>query len=358
MNKLIQVEFDGVSKATIQGNVAKFDYPCTSTTTCKPYTVFFFPGRYQFELYGAQGGDGRFQNTVDIRKDSGGKGAYVSGVLNIIKGTTMFFYIGGKGEDQTSTAKGSYGIGGFNGGGNGGADTCENTGPESNAGGGGATDIRLINSQSYKGLKSRIIVAAGGGSGISTNTKPKGGAGGELIGNAPTAFVIPGSQNSGSFGKGQNGISIGCLTISETVYFTGGSTGGGGGGYYGGSTLKYEQLPTTKQYIETSGAGGSSFISGYRGCNAVQYDKKETSTIIHTGRRYHYSGYVFKKPIMMSGLKTFHKPGSTETEVGHTGNGFIVITYIGHADICSRYHHRHYNNILYNILLCTLIIPR
>ena len=61
----------------------------------------------------------------------------------------MFLYIGGKGEDQTGNARGSYGVGGYNGGGNGGADTCEDD-PESNAGGGGATDVRLINSQNYK----------------------------------------------------------------------------------------------------------------------------------------------------------------------------------------------------------------
>ena len=67
MNKLIQVEINETSKATIQGNVAKFDYPCTSSTSCKPYTVFFFPGKYKFELYGAQGGDGRVQNADTLK---------------------------------------------------------------------------------------------------------------------------------------------------------------------------------------------------------------------------------------------------------------------------------------------------
>ena len=264
----------------------------------------------------------------------------------------MFFYIGGKGEDQTGTAKGSFGIGGFNGGGNGGADTYDDIYPESCAGGGGATDVRLINSQSYKGLKSRIIVAAGGGSGMSVATNNQGGSGGDLAGIAPTNFVIPGTQTTGSFGKGETGVSIGCM-YTDNGNFYGGATGGGGGGYYGGTTLKYEQLPTTTRYVYSCGAGGSSFISGYSGCDAVAFDSQETSKITHTGKSYHYSGFVFKRAVMKSGSMTFNKPGSTETELGHSGNGFIVITHVGLARACSNYHHN--KNLLYNILLFTLI---
>ena len=334
MNNLINIEFDGIPNTFIEGNVAKFDYPCSTTLECSPYKVFFLPGKYKFELYGAQGGNGRYQNLDLIREDSGGKGAYVSGVLNLFYEATFYFFIGGKGEDQADIKTGAFGRGGYNGGGNGGADTSDKKTPESNAGGGGSTDIRLINSQSFKGLKSRIIVAAGGGSAVSANATAYGGSGGCLEGKAPTDNVIPGNQSSGSFWKGQDGVSIGSVN-NGTFTFGGGSTGGGGGGYYGGTTLSYDELPLKIKYVESGGAGGSSFISGFHGCNAVQYDREETSVITHTGRSIHYSGYRFKKSIMKDGDTQFNKPGSNELEKGHSGNGSIVVTYIGPTDTCS-----------------------
>ena len=98
-----------------------------------------------------------------MRPESCGKGSYVSGIINFKTRTKLFLFIGAKGEDQTSLAKGAYGKGGYNGGGNGGADLADNEKPESAAGGGGSTDIRIINSQTIVGWKSRILVAAGGG---------------------------------------------------------------------------------------------------------------------------------------------------------------------------------------------------
>ena len=56
-----------------------FPYPCNSTTNCKPYTIYFKRGIYKLEVWGAQGGDGRVQNSNNLKIGSGGRGAYASG---------------------------------------------------------------------------------------------------------------------------------------------------------------------------------------------------------------------------------------------------------------------------------------
>ena len=67
-----------------------------------------------------------------------------------------------------------------------------------------------------------------------------------------------------------------------------GSTGGGR--YYGGTSINNAG----------SSGGGSSFISGYNGCDAI--DIQSTSdNIIHTGKPYHYPGYVFTEMVMKAG---------------------------------------------------------
>ena len=149
----------------ISNNVLLYKYQCEDTTTCHPIEVNLSKGTYKFELWGAQGGEGRFQNQITLHDDSGGKGAYVSGVIKLDEERTFYLYIGGKGEDQNSTAQGAFGRGGYNGGGNGGADTYDTNPPESSAGGGGATDIRLISGEpnNIHSLRSRIIVVAAGG---------------------------------------------------------------------------------------------------------------------------------------------------------------------------------------------------
>ena len=60
-----------------------FNYPCQSNHICTPYQLFFSPGHYKFELWGAQGGDSRAQQTTTIRPGTGGKGAYASGILKL-----------------------------------------------------------------------------------------------------------------------------------------------------------------------------------------------------------------------------------------------------------------------------------
>jgi len=106
-----------------------------------------------------------------------------------------------------------------------------------------------------------------------------------------------------------------------------GATGdrtGGGGGYYGGNTTSiWENSSRYSEYCASS--GGSSFISGHTGCNAIT-SSSTSSNIVHTGQPNHYSGYVFTNTVMKAGNEVMPSPtGGTET--GHSGNGYCKITW-------------------------------
>ena len=322
-----------------------FNYPCESTTTCAPFRVNFKPGIYRFELWGAQGGNSRLYNTTEILQDAGGKGAYVKGILNLHRYTTFYFYIGGKGENQDSLERFAFGRGGYNGGGDGGADLHDYNDPESAAGGGGATDIRLISNENDENisLKSRIAVAAGGGGGATTLGQGgcdvldnpegsyicnnhgfireyRGSPAGALFGYVNNDFIFAPNQTNGIFGKGLNGLSIG----NDDMEGTGGSIGGAGGGYYGGTCITENEIPNGG-IVEVGGAGGSSYISGYEGCNSVNENPKQE--IEHSNSKYHYSGYIFREPGMLSGLESFKNEFGNE-EKGHSDSGAILVTLI------------------------------
>ena len=247
-------------------------------------------------------------------------------------GLPIYFYVGMKGYNE-DYSKYKITQNEFNGGGKvyhddpGGktssGEYTQDPSKDVSASGGGATDARLVSGDwdLFNSLKSRIIVAGGGGgNGYWAGNKP--GWGGGLAGcdaygkewyMHPNG-VLPkgGSQTSGgtssytnfngSFGKG--GIGKGD--------YDGG--GGGGGGYYGGAGGDVD-----------NGAGGSSFISGYTGCNAIAESSTE-SNIVHTGQPNHYSGYVFTNGVMKAGNELMPSP-SGGTETGHTGNGFAKITW-------------------------------
>ena len=100
-----------------------FNFPCQNSSECKPYSIFLKPGIFKFELWGASGGDARKQNQEIIRENSGGKGAYVSGIIQFHKSIKLYLFIGGKGENQNSTEPYYVSKGGYNGGGNGGLET-------------------------------------------------------------------------------------------------------------------------------------------------------------------------------------------------------------------------------------------
>ena len=310
----------GQPKVTKKDQTFTFNYPCSDTSICTPYRIILSPGFYKFELWGAQGGDARYQNQPTIRQGSGGRGAYVSGSMRIAGTQVFYLYIGGKGEDQSKTDK-TRSRGGFNGGGQGGID-MNDLPPESGAGGGGSTDIRLFSGSSLYALKSRIMVAGAGGGSVSTNnTDPiayhyQGGDGGALTG---VSFAKPcraGTQTTGIFGAGQDGLDFG----SED-FRNGGSTGGSGSGYYGGKCKKNSDGGSQ----DSAAGGGSSFISGYTDCNAVKYEN-ENDQQVHTGESLHYSHLFFTEMKMMQkGDPEFVDPKG-DYEDGHSGNGCAKIT--------------------------------
>ena len=249
---------------TVNQNVTIYQYPCEKESECYPYELEFSPGIYQIELWGAQGGDARYQNTNNLRPNSGGKGAYVKGTIRFERTTKLYLYIGGKGEDQKYIDQ-TQSKGGFNGGGKGGVETHDTTYPESGAGGGGSTDLRLLKGDNEESLKSRIMVAGAGGGGCSTNItlsyngfyqySPYGGYGGGLIGENITSYSFGGNQTHGIFGKGMDGV-------GNSFEAVGSGTGGCGSGYYGGYIIP----PNNHRSFEIGGSGGSSFISGHKGC--------------------------------------------------------------------------------------------
>ena len=140
-----------------------------------------------------------------------------------------------------------------------------------------------------------------------------GGAGGTLIGESGTSY-------SSSYIKGEGGMqTAGGSGFPNAGGFGYGSgyapsyhnIAGGGGGYYGGGSGGTD-LGVNQNTGYASGGGGSSFMSGYAGVNAVTSNSSST----HTNNTNHYSGKYFIKGQMIAG--------------GNTGNvGWSKITYYG-----------------------------
>lgn len=287
-------------------------------------------GTYKIEAWGASGGDVTISDTTY----QGGLGGYTSGTINLEKNQKLYIYVGG----STSSYEG-----GYNGGAAGGSGTDGKY-----TGGGGATDIRIVNGNwnDFNSLKSRIMVAAGGAGTGYYGSEIIGGAGGGLTGYQGTLksggvidknhiIATAGNQTSGGngcfncsitngkFGNGYFGFS----TYTGYGYGT-----GGGSGYYGGGSGS-----DTANNV-SSGAGGSSFISGHNGCDAIKKESTEDN-IIHTGGSIHYSGLYFTNTVMIDGngynwttakgnyLKMPSHIDNTEM-TGNHGNGFARITMI------------------------------
>ncbi|MDR1226466.1 MAG: hypothetical protein LBK47_06155 [Prevotellaceae bacterium] len=260
-------------------------------------TVSLSAGTYRVEAWGAKGGDGRQVNAALIRYH-GGKGAYVAGTITLAGATTLYAYVGKQGGN-TPREKLSFGAGGWNGGGDGGTDP-DPSDPENGGGGGGASDLRLASGawDDTTSLKSRIIVAGGGGGATSNDYQliNWGSDGGGLVGLSQPPYTYGGTQTSGfDFGKGGKGTQ----NLTGINY---GGGGGHGGGYWGGIT------GSTDIVNGVGGAGGSSYISGHPGCNAVN----QTNSKKPLNSPDHYSGNVFTNTVMQDGV--------------NWGDGRIVIT--------------------------------
>lgn len=274
--------------------VTTYDYTGDVQTFVAPVS-----GNYKIELWGASGG-----HPGDAQ---GGLGAYTKGIINVNDDLNLYVYVG----EYPTYYSGN----------------CYSTNPNSSfngskqgacAGGGGATDIRLIKGENWydsDSLASRIIVSgAGGGAVYNTGV---GGAGGELSGIDGTG-TSPANNSSYFAGK----------AATQTTFWFGqgmyGSTTLGGSGYYGGQVG-----------FGGNAGGGSSYISGYKGCIAIK--SASDITPICTEEKasndescsYHYSGLKFTDMEMIAGNKEMPTHDGKSTMTGNEGNGYAKITYLG-----------------------------
>ena len=247
------------------------------TTVCR--------GTHTLTVWGAQGGN------------TGGKGGYSTGVVNLNENMNLYIYVGGQGSRGST--------GGFNGGG---------TTGTSGGTGGGASDIRIGTDSLY----ARVIVAGGGG-GKGQDNCAAGGVGGGTTGGGSSSQGSCGTQagggtqtaggakgiysgtygaNTGAFGKGGNASS------GSSGYYIG---GGGGGGWYGGGA------GTTAGW-SNGGGGGSGYV--YTSSTASNYP---------SGCLLNNSHYLTNASTT-AGSSSF--PSTTSgTETGHSGNGYARIVY-------------------------------
>ena len=292
-------------------------------------------GTYSMECWGASGGAGMV-NKVSFTAGPG-KGGYTYGRISLSLDANFYVYVGGRGEDMVQNGSRTYkdAVGGWNGGGLGAYDRADDDG---DGAGGGATDIRLTKAHAsdytvwnnFASLKSRIMVAGGGGGG--GYRVHYGGCGGNTTGgqawyqeSGQSKVVItdinPGSQTSGyKFGQGQDGRN----NPTKTNY----TSAGGGGGYYGGQA--HQNSPGAATNSGYPAPGGSSFISGYTGCNAIKQDAASDAggSSYHTGSPNHYSGLVFTSGNMINGDNSMPKYSGSGNMTGNSGDGYCRIIYI------------------------------
>lgn len=234
-------------------------------------------GWYKIELWGASGGSTISETTGEDR--AGGKGAYTSGLIYLAENDEVYFYIGGTTTDSN---------GGANGGG---------AGAGKGKGGGGSTDVRIKSGEwnDDQSLRTRLMVAAGGGGAEGFKEGATGGDAGAIIGRPGQSNIVSGIYTNAGYGSQKGPILVNWINLWEKAdkcnsgYISidsdsvskiktacgklglgGGATnnegGGGGSGYFGGGAGSSDNST-----VAGSGGGGSSFIAGYAG---VKYSHK------------------------------------------------------------------------------------
>ena len=244
------------------------------TTVCR--------GTHTLTVWGAQGGN------------TGGKGGYSTGVVNLNENMNLYIYVGGQGSRGST--------GGFNGGGT--------TGSKGGTGG-GASDIRIGTDSLY----ARVIVAGGGG-GKGQDNCAAGGVGGGTTGGGSASQSSCGTQAGGGTqtAGGAKGNYSGTYGANKVAFGKGGNAsdgnydgGGGGGGWYGG------------------GAGASSGWSNGGGGGSGYVYTSSTASNYPSGCLLNNSHYLTNASTT-AGSSSF--PSTTSgTETGHSGNGYARIVY-------------------------------
>ena len=269
----------------------------------EPYSVYLPKGQYLFQCWGASGSM--------TYEGSPGKGGYVGGIISLNEGRTFYVYVGKKGT-MSNLPQFNY--------------AHDNVWHQH---GGAATDIRLEKGNvwyDFNSLASRIIVAGGGGACERLNGGNAGGLIGETVastsyylaaqggtqtgGGSYASYSAYGHGTSGKFGIAGNGF---CNDNPSSTCDIGPA---GGSGYYGGGGVPYAG----------SGGGGSSYISGYEGCNSISKESTEDN-IIHTGSPIHFSQLFFYDPVLKGGNESVISPRGTRT-IGNEGDGFARISVI------------------------------
>lgn len=255
MAKEIESDLNRFSKTE-----TNFGYMLASSSSVPIAQKYIVPdgasGYYRIELWGTQGGGA-----------NGGFGAYTSGVIKLMEGDVLYFYVGKHMSDSN---------------------------------GGKETDVRIISGgyTDSKSYNTRIMVAAGGGSGARA-------AGGTLVGYQASMVSQGGAINVNNgtkdygllptgTGNNTNGTLIGYPTnyqlssVGQTGVSSPAGSSGGGDGYY----------PSNNANV-----GGVSFVSGYGGSKAIikgavsnqptyQYYEQlyndETETYYYTGEAIPY----------------------------------------------------------------------
>lgn len=280
------------------------------------YMLTLQTGKYQFDLYGAQGGSAK-DNDYHV----GGFGGHTKVTIDVLKPTTLYLYVGGAGKGRSSGSETS--LGGYNGGGT--------SSYSWDAGGGGATDLRIVGGQwdNSESLNSRLVVAGGGGGTAAhagndaVRGYTNGMGGGETGGrgyrgyDTGTSYVAAATDGLGGT-KTAGGVNE-TYPAYNGKFGIGGSPsgnsqdavrgGGGGGGWYGGAAGALMGM----------GGGGSSYVTVGMKADALGTESAfriDTSHALNQGK----NGYSFDE------LNNVTTNFSTQSK-----DGYAQITYLGEA---------------------------
>lgn len=207
-------------------------------------------GWYRIELWGAQGNE-----------NNGGKGAYTTGLIYLTEGEQLYFYIGKNGDSET---------------------------------GGGDTSVRVDSGDEEASLRSRIMVAGGGGSTPSA------------VGTTVDRYTI--SSTNDNLTSTENYTSASNIGVNPYTFNQTANSPKVGKGYYNGILI--DDNPT----------GGTSFISGYAGGIAFEKNDSNSSGISYIRYPYTFTNtsnesilnysnnngkpYVFYDGMMLAGVRS------------------------------------------------------
>lgn len=277
-------------------------------------------GWYKIELWGASGGS-TTSETGEVR--AGGKGAYTSGLIYLAENDEVYFYIGGTTTNSN---------GGANGGG---------AGAGKGMGGGGSTDVRIKSGEwnDDQSLRTRLMVAAGGGGAEGFKQGAAGGDAGAVIGRPGQSNIASSDYTNAGYGSQKGPILVNWINLWEKAdkcnsgYISkdsdsvskiktacgklglgGGATnnegGGGGSGYFGGGAGSSDNST-----VAGSGGGGSSFIAGYAG---VKYSHQWTEWPGYSEDKYYTeTSHFFVNGQMVEGVNEGN--GKARIELVSTG---------------------------------------